>query len=141
MRQEPRQQLSDEVTVGARLIGPTGRVVAGASAVATNGTWVVVLPPLQPAVNLTLVADDGAGPPPVLQPEDLNTDGVDPSGSDVWIHDSFINNDDDSIAVKPCTFPAQAETPCATQTLSDPLEVIFRITLIFTYVSAAHTRG
>jgi polygalacturonase len=39
---------------------------------------------------------------PVLQPEDLNTDGIDPSGRDIWIHDSYINNDDDSIAVKPC---------------------------------------
>jgi hypothetical protein len=69
-------------------------------------------------------SDDGAGPPPplgnpMLQPEDLNTDGIDPSGSDVWIHDSFINNDDDSIAVKPCTFLAQ-EGPCATRTSSDP---------------------
>ena len=45
----------------------------------------------------------GPGGKPVLQPEDLNTDGIDPSGRDVWIHDSYINNDDDSIAVKPCT--------------------------------------
>ena len=36
-----------------------------------------------------------------LQPEDLNTDGVDPNGKDIWIHDSSIVNDDDSIAVKP----------------------------------------
>ena len=37
-----------------------------------------------------------------LQPEDLNTDGIDPSGRDVWIHDCYVRNDDDSIAVKPC---------------------------------------
>merc|ERR1711953_996340 len=37
----------------------------------------------------------------VLQPEDLNTDGIDPSGIDFWIHDCNISNDDDSIAVKP----------------------------------------
>ena len=36
-----------------------------------------------------------------LQPEDLNTDGIDPSGKDIWIHDCSIQNDDDSIAVKP----------------------------------------
>ena len=36
-----------------------------------------------------------------LQPEDLNTDGIDPNGKDIWIHDSTIVNDDDSIAVKP----------------------------------------
>jgi hypothetical protein len=36
-----------------------------------------------------------------LQPEDLNTDGIDPSGKDIWIHDCNILNDDDSIAVKP----------------------------------------
>ncbi|KAL6053227.1 Polygalacturonase [Balamuthia mandrillaris] len=36
-----------------------------------------------------------------LEPEDLNTDGIDPSGTDYWIHDCFIMNDDDSVAVKP----------------------------------------
>jgi polygalacturonase len=37
-----------------------------------------------------------------LEPEDLNTDGIDTSGSDIYIHDCIINNDDDSIAIKPC---------------------------------------
>ena len=37
----------------------------------------------------------------VLQPEDLNTDGIDPNGRDFHVHDTAINNDDDSIAVKP----------------------------------------
>ena len=36
-----------------------------------------------------------------LQPEDLNTDGIDPMGRDIFIHDCNIQNDDDSIAVKP----------------------------------------
>ena len=40
-------------------------------------------------------------PHSVLQPEDLNTDGIDPSGRDIHIHDCTISNDDDSIAVKP----------------------------------------
>ena len=42
---------------------------------------------------------DGNGQ--VQQP--FNTDGIDPgSGStDIWIHDCFISNGDDSIAVKP----------------------------------------
>merc|ERR1719506_1487693 len=40
-------------------------------------------------------------PSALLQPEDLNTDGIDPSGIDFWIHDIDILNDDDSIAVKP----------------------------------------
>lgn len=35
-----------------------------------------------------------------LQPEDLNTDGIDVSGKDVWIHDCEVHNDDDSIAIK-----------------------------------------
>jgi hypothetical protein len=35
------------------------------------------------------------------QPQDLNTDGVDPIGQDIWIHDCIIQNADDSIAVKP----------------------------------------
>ena len=43
----------------------------------------------------------GEGGEPGLEPEDLNTDGIDPSGRDVWIHDCYILNDDDSIAVKP----------------------------------------
>eukprot|EP00943_MAST-04B_sp_MAST-4B-sp1_P000784 g784.t1 len=38
-----------------------------------------------------------------LQPEDLNTDGIDPSGKNVYVHHVKINNDDDSIAVKPCS--------------------------------------
>lgn len=38
-----------------------------------------------------------------LQPEDLNTDGIDPNGEDFHVHDCSINNDDDSIAVKPST--------------------------------------
>ncbi len=45
--------------------------------------------------------DDDAGEPG-LEPEDLNTDGIDASGRDVWIHDCSILNDDDSIAIKPC---------------------------------------
>ena len=53
--------------------------------------------------NETIPSAWGAGGNPVLQPEDLNTDGIDPSGTDIYIHDSYINNDDDSIAVKPCT--------------------------------------
>lgn len=40
-------------------------------------------------------------PPFLLEPEDLNTDGFDPSGTDIYIHDCNILNDDDSIAVKP----------------------------------------
>jgi polygalacturonase len=36
-----------------------------------------------------------------LQPEDLNTDGIDPNGEDFHVHDVVIDNDDDSIAVKP----------------------------------------
>jgi polygalacturonase len=36
-----------------------------------------------------------------LQPEDLNTDGIDAGGQDIWVHDCRILNDDDSIAVKP----------------------------------------
>ena len=39
--------------------------------------------------------------PAWLQPEDLNTDGIDPSGSDVWVHDGSILNDDDSVTIKP----------------------------------------
>jgi hypothetical protein len=36
-----------------------------------------------------------------LQPEDLNTDGIDPNGEDYHVHDCTVDNDDDSIAVKP----------------------------------------
>ncbi|GMH75218.1 hypothetical protein TrRE_jg7687 [Triparma retinervis] len=49
------------------------------------------------------VIDKASGliPAWLLQPEDLNTDGIDPSGVDFYIHDVKIHNDDDSIAVKP----------------------------------------
>jgi len=48
-----------------------------------------------------------------LQPEDLNTDGIDPSGRDIWIHDCTIMNDDDSIAVKPCNPAACSNSDCS----------------------------
>jgi|EP00945_MAST-04E_sp_MAST-4E-sp1_P003860 polygalacturonase len=48
-----------------------------------------------------------------LQPEDLNTDGIDPSGHDVWVHDTAINNDDDSIAVKPCNSERCTMSDCS----------------------------
>ena len=35
------------------------------------------------------------------QPQDLNTDGIDAYGRDIWIHDCIIQNADDSVAVKP----------------------------------------
>jgi hypothetical protein len=35
------------------------------------------------------------------QPQDLNTDGIDPYGKDIWVHDCIIQNADDSVAVKP----------------------------------------
>jgi len=37
----------------------------------------------------------------ILQPQDLNTDGIDPIGRDIYIHDCIVLNDDDSVAVKP----------------------------------------
>jgi hypothetical protein len=37
----------------------------------------------------------------ILQPQNLNTDGIDPIGQDIYIHDCIVLNDDDSIAVKP----------------------------------------
>jgi hypothetical protein len=47
--------------------------------------------------------DKAAGliPAMFLEPMDLNTDGLDPSGIDFYVHDIKIYNDDDSIAVKP----------------------------------------
>ncbi len=35
------------------------------------------------------------------QPQDLNTDGIDPTGENIWVHDCIIQNADDSVAVKP----------------------------------------
>lgn len=37
----------------------------------------------------------------ILQPQNLNTDGIDPIGQNIHIHDCIVLNDDDSIAVKP----------------------------------------
>eukprot|EP01062_Namystynia_karyoxenos_P027110 TRINITY_DN20899_c0_g1_i1.p1 TRINITY_DN20899_c0_g1~~TRINITY_DN20899_c0_g1_i1.p1 ORF type:complete len:474 (+),score=176.19 TRINITY_DN20899_c0_g1_i1:75-1424(+) len=57
-----------------------------------------------------------------LQPEDLNTDGFDPSGTDVWVHDCQIANDDDSIAVKPCS-ASGCRTPCSQNMLFENLDI------------------
>jgi Glycosyl hydrolases family 28 len=35
------------------------------------------------------------------QPQDLNTDGIDPIGQDITVHNCVVQNADDSIAVKP----------------------------------------
>lgn len=35
------------------------------------------------------------------QPQDLNTDGIDPLGENIWVHDCIIQNADDSVGVKP----------------------------------------
>jgi len=37
----------------------------------------------------------------ILQPQNLNTDGIDPIGQNIYIHDCIVLNDDDSVAVKP----------------------------------------
>lgn len=55
--------------------------------------------------NLTTISAAQAAPPMAaqtsLQPEDLNTDGLDVSGKDIYIHDVVVVNNDDSIAIKP----------------------------------------
>jgi polygalacturonase len=42
------------------------------------------------------------------QPQDLNTDGIDPIGMHIHIHDCIVQNADDSVAVKPSTFGVHA---------------------------------
>eukprot|EP00978_Attheya_sp_CCMP212_P022378 scaffold66710_cov47-Attheya_sp.AAC.3 len=37
----------------------------------------------------------------IHQPMDLNTDGIDVRGRNIWVHDCIVTNDDDSVAVKP----------------------------------------
>ena len=61
--------------------------------------------PLPSSVKEWLVDEISKVVPKVfLEPEDLNTDGLDPSGSDFYVHRVSISNDDDSIAVKPSYF-------------------------------------
>ena len=59
------------------------------------------LPPLTTTKGLSLPPAHGHYHFNWMQPEDLNTDGIDPSGSDVFVHDCSILNDDDSVTVKP----------------------------------------
>ena len=54
-----------------------------------------------------------------LQPEDLNTDGIDPNGVRFHIHNCAITNDDDSIAVKPSN--AAKPYPCTRDLLLENL--------------------
>ena len=56
-----------------------------------------------------------------LEIEDLNTDGIDPSGRDVWVHDSYVLNDDDSIAVKPCSADRCEQSGCSQDMLFERL--------------------
>ena len=65
-----------------------------------------------------LLPSSGSGGFP-LQPEDLNTDGIDVSGVDVWVHDVVIDNDDDSIAVKPCG--SGCRLPCSQNMLFEDM--------------------
>ena len=58
-----------------------------------------------------------------LQPEDLNTDGIDPSGKNVHVHHVFINNDDDSIAVKPCSRDSCDKANCSEDMLFEDMIV------------------
>jgi hypothetical protein len=44
--------------------------------------------------------------------------GIDPSGRDIWIHDCYIQNDDDSIAVKPCDGKGHSQRTPAQRTHS-----------------------
>ena len=41
----------------------------------------------------------------------LNTDGIDPIGRNIWVHDGIISNSDDSIAVKPSYRGRDANSP------------------------------
>ena len=53
------------------------------------------------AINITSTWYTDPGTGKLMEPH--NTDGIDPGGgsSDVWIHDVYIHNGDDSVAVKP----------------------------------------
>lgn len=56
-----------------------------------------------------------------LQPEDLNTDGIDPNGVRFHVHDCTITNDDDSIAVKPSNAGNGSLHPCTRDVLLENL--------------------
>ena len=63
-----------------------------------------------------------------MQPEDLNTDGIDPSGSSVHVHDCRIVNDDDSVSVKPTSRGAVGEDgtefDCTQDILVENMELV-----------------
>jgi polygalacturonase len=44
------------------------------------------------------------------QPQDLNTDGIDLRGRDIYVHDCIIQNADDSVAVKPLHIQPEGST-------------------------------
>ena len=58
-----------------------------------------------------------------VQPEDLNTGGINPSGRYIHVHDLRINNDDDSIAVKPLN-EQSIQGPCTEHLLFERLTLI-----------------
>jgi len=56
----------------------------------------------------------------------LNTDGIDPSGKNIYIHDVKITNFDDAVAVKPAHSNNQVAT-CAEEILVERATVVFGI--------------
>eukprot|EP01052_Picozoa_sp_SAG31_P007094 SAG31_NODE_334_length_17513_cov_10.799989_2_plen_429_part_00 len=59
------------------------------------------------------VSGSKLSPYPPQNPAWLNTDGIDPSGENFWIHHCAIVNDDDSIAVKPLSAKKQPGLTCS----------------------------
>lgn len=56
----------------------------------------------------------------------LNTDGIDPSGTNIYIHHCKITNFDDAVAIKPANTGNKVAT-CAERILVEDLEVVFGI--------------
>ena len=55
----------------------------------------------------------------------FNTDGIDPAGEDIHIHDCYIENYDDAIAVKPLN--SNDKYPCSKNVLVEDIKVKFGV--------------
>ena len=55
----------------------------------------------------------------------FNTDGIDPAGTNIWIHDCEIENYDDAVAVKPSS--SKYIIPCTTNVLVENIKVKYGV--------------
>ena len=66
----------------------------------------------------------------------FNTDGFDPAGKNIWIHDCTIENYDDAVAVKPSSSKDGVLRTCSEDVLVENIKVKYGVGMSIGYVRA-----